>query len=410
MSDYEATRTLDTFEIPNIDNQEKNAKRRRKLADDLLAQSQSSDIGQGYQGGRIYIVGNPLGNVAKAIGGAYMSSKADEADQTEAEQVQSVRKELLNRMSPEQRSAAEMALTPGMEELGKASYASSLKGDLDKAFTLSEGQQRFDKDGKPIASVAAKPEQQPPSVREFQYAQLEGFKGSYRDWLRQKTDATTRIHVSSGGVGSGGGFGGTAPVIGADEQGNPIYRHTKSGKLFQYDDIGAPRPYQGAVGAKPAVEKPMTEGQSKDALFGSRMAASDKILGEVSDYSPMKIDLARAAEKLPGGMAAGNALLPEGEQQVYQAQRDFLNAVLRKESGAVISDQEFDNARKQYFPVPGDKPATLAQKKANRQLAIEGLKLGTTKTGKAAIEQQQGARKTVGGKNYVKQNGKWYEE
>ena len=185
MADYEATRN---FEIPDLTSQERNAKRRRKLADDMLQGSMSGDIGQGYQGGRIYIVGNPLGNVAKAIGGAYLGTQADEADQTEAEQVQSVRKELLNRMSPEQRSAAEMALTPGMEELGKASYASSLKGD--SGFTLGEGQQRFDKDGKPIASVAAKPEQQPPSVREFQYAQENGYKGDFLSYAKHKAQST----------------------------------------------------------------------------------------------------------------------------------------------------------------------------------------------------------------------------
>ena len=37
-------------------------------------------------------------------------------------------------------------------------------------------------------------------------------------------------------------------------------------------------------------------------------------------------------------------------QKYEQAQRDWVNANLRKESGAVISDSEFANASKQYFP------------------------------------------------------------
>jgi hypothetical protein len=51
-----------------------------------------------------------------------------------------------------------------------------------------------------------------------------------------------------------------------------------------------------------------------------------------------------------------------------QAKRNFVNAVLRRESGAVISPSEFENAHVQYFPVPGDSEKVLAQKKANREL------------------------------------------
>lgn len=36
-------------------------------------------------------------------------------------------------------------------------------------------------------------------------------------------------------------------------------------------------------------------------------------------------------------------------QQYEQAKTNFVNAVLRRESGAKISDEEFDSAEKQYF-------------------------------------------------------------
>lgn len=61
-------------------------------------------------------------------------------------------------------------------------------------------------------------------------------------------------------------------------------------------------------------------------------------------------------------------------QQLDQAQRDFINAVLRRESGASISPAEFDNARQQYFPQPGDTPEVLEQKLKNRQQSIASLK------------------------------------
>ncbi|MFN5352014.1 MAG: hypothetical protein ACK5BE_05325, partial [Alphaproteobacteria bacterium] len=74
------------------------------------------------------------------------------------------------------------------------------------------------------------------------------------------------------------------------------------------------------------------------------------------------------------GTAANLVQSPE-QQQVEQAQRDFINAVLRRESGAVIADSEFDNARKQYFPQIGDSEAVIRQKAKNRTTAIEGLKV-----------------------------------
>jgi hypothetical protein len=61
-------------------------------------------------------------------------------------------------------------------------------------------------------------------------------------------------------------------------------------------------------------------------------------------------------------------------QQLDQAKRDFVNAVLRRESGAVIADSEFDNADKQYFPQVGDSKDVIEQKARNRAVAIEGMK------------------------------------
>lgn len=73
---------------------------------------------------------------------------------------------------------------------------------------------------------------------------------------------------------------------------------------------------------------------------------------------------------------AANALVASPEQQqVEQAQRNFVNALLRKESGAAISPGEFDNARRQYFAQPGDSPQVLEQKRANRETAINALRV-----------------------------------
>ena len=123
------------------------------------------------------------------------------------------------------------------------------------------------------------------------------------------------------------------------------------------------------VGAK---DKPLTEGQAKAVAFAARMEAADKTIDELSK--------AGRTVSTPGsrtGFGVGDVVnvfnSPEG-RQLDQAKRDFINAVLRRESGAVIGDQEFANAEKQYFPQVGDDVGTIAQKARNRRIALEGMK------------------------------------
>lgn len=130
---------------------------------------------------------------------------------------------------------------------------------------------------------------------------------------------------------------------------------------------------------KATSDKPLTEFQGKAVLYGTRTAQSDKVLRDLEDkVSTVGLSVKQAAQSVPliGGMmgAAGNVMLSDSQQRVEQAQRDFVNAVLRQESGAVISDAEFANAKKQYFPQPGDSPAVVTQKRRNREIAINGFK------------------------------------
>lgn len=118
--------------------------------------------------------------------------------------------------------------------------------------------------------------------------------------------------------------------------------------------------------------------QSKALLFGSRMQAAEKILGEMSDQGTVRPSVMKGVvEKIPlvggaAGAVANNMSSPQ-QQKVEQAQRDFINAVLRRESGAAIAESEFENARKQYFPAVGDSQAVIQQKTQNRQLATKGI-------------------------------------
>lgn len=63
------------------------------------------------------------------------------------------------------------------------------------------------------------------------------------------------------------------------------------------------------------------------------------------------------------------------ERQVAdQAQREFIAATLRQDSGAAIPDPEIINQQRIYFPQPGDGPKVIEAKRQSRLRAIEGLK------------------------------------
>jgi hypothetical protein len=69
----------------------------------------------------------------------------------------------------------------------------------------------------------------------------------------------------------------------------------------------------------------------------------------------------------------GRIMLDDNYRLYDQAKRNFINAVLRRESGAAIAPSEFASANMQYFPEPGDSQAVIDQKKRNRETVIKGM-------------------------------------
>lgn len=124
-------------------------------------------------------------------------------------------------------------------------------------------------------------------------------------------------------------------------------------------------------GKVPSQAEKQTEGQANAALYARRMAEAEKVLSrpEISTALMSREQLAKS--KVPLGF--GNSMVSKEFQMADQAKRDFVNATLRRESGAAISASEFENAEKQYFPQPGDSREVLAQKAHNRRTAMEGI-------------------------------------
>ena len=110
-----------------------------------------------------------------------------------------------------------------------------------------------------------------------------------------------------------------------------------------------------------------TEGQGKSAGFANRMHDAEKTL------SSFQAEGLSAAGRFKEALPLGNYLQTPEYQQYAQARRNFINAQLRRESGAAIAPSEFTSAEKQYFPSPGDGPEVIKQKEKNRRIAIDSM-------------------------------------
>lgn len=129
----------------------------------------------------------------------------------------------------------------------------------------------------------------------------------------------------------------------------------------------------------PAPEKPQkfTEAQSKAGNFANMMAEAEKMAqqlsvgpGAVTDGKP------GVGEKVVGAMFgedAANTIRDPNRQKYRNAQEAWVRAKLRKESGAVIGEEEMEREISTYFPQIGDSPEVIQQKASLRQFALTGM-------------------------------------
>jgi len=172
--------------------------------------------------------------------------------------------------------------------------------------------------------------------------------------------------------------GGININTGAGSMGNLLSEEQKIQANIPVKDVAQFNQSGGISIVKPApAPVELKDWQRKDLDFVTRMMQADKVLSEVgTNYDPAYVKAARYVENTPILGDIANAAISENDQRVLQAQRQFLNSVLRPESGAVIGDVEFASGVKQYFPQPNDSKKIQEQKANARRTAIEGLKLG----------------------------------
>lgn len=110
--------------------------------------------------------------------------------------------------------------------------------------------------------------------------------------------------------------------------------------------------------------------QAAAAGFGRRIEAANDIFERLSSKGFDRTSM------ISGFMDyfAPEAMKSSDLQEQNQAERNFINAVLRRESGAAISPTEFESAELQYFPRAGDSAQVLANKAQNRMQTLAALR------------------------------------
>lgn len=183
-------------------------------------------------------------------------------------------------------------------------------------------------------------------------------------WIPDPSDPTYEISVSKN------------PATGALSQdelnGQPVRRPKAQPKesVRNIDPLGdegirrtAERATKVAEAQSRVAQAPnATQGQAQ--TFGDRAKAGSDLLNQTA--TPRLTDFV-AGQRLPTELRSNDYRLWR------QAAEQFITAVLRKESGAAISDAEFNRYTDIFIPVPGDSPEILKRKKDAREREIANL-------------------------------------
>ena len=123
----------------------------------------------------------------------------------------------------------------------------------------------------------------------------------------------------------------------------------------------------------PGTSAKFTEGQSKDNVYATKaegaLARLEPVAGAMTGLRDRMLDAD------PTGVARG-AFQSDEFQKARQAGEEFLQAILRKETGAAITADEQRLYGQTYLPQLGDNAAVLEQKRIARAGALEAIRAG----------------------------------
>ncbi len=180
-------------------------------------------------------------------------------------------------------------------------------------------------------------------------------------------------------------YGAAAGQFGPDGRFYPI--NPPSGMSLQTNPDGTFSFTQGPGAA--AGGGNLNETQSKAVTYATRAR------GALDAFEPVADQLIKRGDTLleivPLGL--GREYQDPLYQQAQAAGTEFLHAILRKDTGAAITQEETEQYGRVYLPQPGDSPTVLAQKKSARKRAIVALEAGMTPDAMIALEAASGTAK-----------------
>ena len=162
------------------------------------------------------------------------------------------------------------------------------------------------------------------------------------------------------------------PDVGTDWESKRAFERFKNGLQIDRDNNRSANT-QSILDGKPKKEAKANDNQYLSAGFGRRMQQAERDFDrlERDGYDRGALTEGVKSGTLPAWL---NGLKGHKLLAWEQAERNFVNATLRKESGAAIAPTEFASAELQYFPRFGDDEQLREQKKRNRFQVIAAMK------------------------------------
>ncbi len=109
------------------------------------------------------------------------------------------------------------------------------------------------------------------------------------------------------------------------------------------------------------------------ANFGRKAQDADDIIRQIEAGGYDMASYERKARNAEIPLVGGKPNAKPEDRMYEAAEKEFIAAVLRKESGAAISPSEYDQYSVIYFPQPDDDKQTLEMKAARRKAVSDNL-------------------------------------
>ena len=316
---------------------------------DALAQNRASLVGLG--------LGLASGGFQGALQGYGQGAQTDALAAYRRAQQQQHKEDLAARQK-------QQALEFGFRK----SEAERQAGQWQQTFNRS-GESEFDKMQRDLAKYRGTPQEE--AIRQFYANKLEPPKIEWQEdadgnkvpYLVNPRSPTAPVTLAPGFAAPVApattmtGPGGKQIDIPADLRG-------KERAKFKQDIAGA---------AADAAAGKMTESQAISAQYAGQMEIANRQLQNNRDKLGLDPQ-GRLLESVPFGVGRYGQ---SNEYLNYGTARDnFINALLRRKSGATIRDEEFLREERNYFPQPGEKQDQIETKRELRDEAVKQMMAG----------------------------------